>query len=42
VYGRAVLVDEAVSEQAVCDACAAEDDYVPAGLAPELGDLLLE
>jgi hypothetical protein len=42
MHSQAVLVDEAASDQAVCDACAAEDDYVPAGLALELRDLLFE
>jgi hypothetical protein len=42
MHGQAVLVDEAAADEPVCDACAAEDDYVPSGLALELRDLLLE
>jgi len=37
MHGEAVLVDEAGADQAVADACAAEDDDVPARLGRELG-----
>jgi hypothetical protein len=42
VHGQSILVDQAVADQAVGDASAAEDDQVLAGLALQRRNLLLE